>query len=86
LKHLANPRLGLCYRQLAPDIKTLADKNFGLLKADTRLPSLQLKKVADAVYSIRVGLSHRALAGERADGLQWFWIGSHADYDRILRS
>jgi hypothetical protein len=86
LKHVANPRFWFCYKQLAPDIKTLADKNFALLKADTRHPSLQLKKVADAVYSVRVGLNHRALARERADGLQWFWIGSHADYDRILRS
>jgi hypothetical protein len=34
---------------------------------------------------VRVGLRYRALAVEADDGLLWFWIGSHADYDKLLR-
>jgi hypothetical protein len=34
---------------------------------------------------VRVGLRHRALAVEVNDGLLWFWIGSHADYDALIR-
>jgi len=34
---------------------------------------------------VRVGLRYRALAVEVEGGLLWFWIGSHADYDRLLR-
>lgn len=30
------------------------------------------------------GSHHRALAVEAADGLVWFWIGTHADYDELL--
>jgi len=86
LKHLASPRFWALYEHLSPDVRALADKNFALLKADPRHPSLQLKKVAENVYSVRVGLNYRALARERPEGLQWFWIGSHADYERILRS
>lgn len=86
MKHLASPRFWAFYEDLSPDVRALADKNFALLKADPRHPSLQLKKVAEHVYSVRVGLNHRALARERTEGLQWFWIGSHADYERILRS
>jgi hypothetical protein len=86
LNHLASPRFWAFYGQLPPEIRLLADKNFALLKADPRHPSLQLKKVGENVYSVRVGLNHRALARERPEGLQWFWIGSHADYERILRS
>jgi len=26
----------------------------------------------------------RALAVETGDGLVWFWIGSHADYDALI--
>jgi hypothetical protein len=26
-----------------------------------------------------------ALAIEGADRFQWFWIGTHADYDRLIR-
>ena len=31
-----------------------------------------------------VGAHYRALAVEAKDGLVWFWIGTHADYDRLL--
>ena len=65
-------------------MRALADKNFALLKADPRHPSLQLKKIG-SIWSARVGLHHRALAAQDADDLVWFWIGSHADYDRLIR-
>jgi hypothetical protein len=29
-------------------------------------------------------MHYRALAIEIPDGLLWFWIGSHADYDKII--
>ena len=34
--------------------------------------------------STRVGLRYRALATEIDDGYLWFWIGSHADYDKLV--
>lgn len=36
------------------------------------------------LWSVRVGSHHRALAAEADDGLVWFWIGTHADYDKLL--
>ena len=36
------------------------------------------------VYATRVGLHYRALAIRMPDYWLWFWIGAHADYDRIL--
>jgi hypothetical protein len=62
----------------------LADKAFELLKENPRHPSLQLKKNG-RLRSARVGLQYRALGVEDAGGIIWFWIGSHADYDRLLR-
>jgi hypothetical protein len=35
-------------------------------------------------WSARVGISHRALAVESDRGLVWFWIGEHAEYDKIV--
>ena len=29
-------------------------------------------------------MHYRALAVEIHEGLLWFWIGSHADYDKII--
>lgn len=34
--------------------------------------------------SVRVGLHHRALAVDTSNGLLWFWIGSHAEYDKFI--
>jgi hypothetical protein len=34
---------------------------------------------------VRVGLHYRALAVEDGDDLIWFWIGTHAQYDAIIR-
>jgi hypothetical protein len=60
----------------------LADKNYNLLKSDARHPSLHFKKIGQ-YYAVRIGLYYRALGIEVPDGVLWFWIGTHADYDRI---
>jgi hypothetical protein len=59
-------------------------KNYALLKTNPQHPSLQFKKVG-RFWSVRVGLRYRALAVEADGDLVWFWIGSHADYDAIIR-
>ena len=83
MNQFTDPDFWFHYRQLPGHIRALADKNFALLKADPRHPALRLKKIG-VLYSARVGLHYRALARERADGLQWFWIGHHSTYDRLL--
>jgi hypothetical protein len=35
-------------------------------------------------YSIRVGLGWRALGFKGDDVVVWFWIGSHAEYERLI--
>lgn len=65
-------------------VRKLADKNFELLKNNPWHPSLRFKRV-EKFFSVRVGLSHRALGVEAEDGVLWFWVGSHVDYDKIVR-
>lgn len=83
VNHLAAPRFWYCYRQLPEQIRRLADSCFALLRGDPRHPSLHFKKVG-RFWSARVGLHYRALAVERGNDLVWFWIGSHAEYDRLV--
>ena len=83
MNHFATPGFWFHYRHLPPPIRDLADKNFGLLKQDPQHPSLRLKKIRN-YWSARVGLHYRALAKERTEGLVWFWIGSHSEYERLL--
>jgi hypothetical protein len=83
VKHSASPKFWTAYQALPSPIQKLADANFSLLKRDPRHPSLQFKKVG-RYWSVRVGLRYRALAVQTDDALLWFWIGSHADYDRLI--
>lgn len=83
MNHYAAPDFWACYRALPAAVQTLADRSFKRLKADPRHPSLQLKKLG-RFWSVRVGLHYRAVAVEAADGLLWFWIGSHAEYDQLV--
>ncbi|MGH7206738.1 MAG: type II toxin-antitoxin system RelE family toxin [Nitrospiraceae bacterium] len=82
MKHFASPEFWQSYHALPKSTQELADKNFSLLKADPRHPSLHLKKVG-RFWSVRVGLGYRALGVDVAEGILWFWIGSHADYDKL---
>jgi hypothetical protein len=83
LNHCASPDFWSCYQALPADVQKLADKAFSFLKENPQHPSLHLKKV-DRFWSARVGLHYRALAVEASDGLLWFWIGTHADYDKLV--
>ena len=83
MTHHASPSFWKCYEALPRVVRELADKQFALLKANPQHPSLRLKRVK-RFHSVRVGVHYRALAVDVADGLLWFWIGSHAEYDRLV--
>ena len=86
MKHFTLPRFWRYYRQLPTDLRELADKNYELLKVDPWYPSLRLKKVGKTkqLWSVRVGMHYRALGLDKPEGIVWFWIGTHAEYDRLL--
>jgi len=82
--HRTAPRFRTLYDNLPHDIRNLADKNFGLLKGNPRHPSLQFKKIGE-LWSVRVGRTHRALAIEDGEDFIWVWIGTHDEYERMIR-
>jgi len=84
LRHSRSPSFRRGYQDLPRDIQRLADKAFEMLKSDPHHPSLHFKK-AGRYRSVRIGLHYRALAVEAPDGLVWFWIGSHAEYDSLIK-
>ena len=84
MKHLATSRFWRCYHALPATVQELADRSFALLKADPHHPSLHFKKIG-AIWSVRVGLHYRALAIEEGDDRAWFWLGSHGEYDKLLK-
>ena len=83
MKHYASPAFWALYNSLPAEVRALADKNYELLKTDPRHPSLHFKRIGP-LWSARVGGHYRALGHDVEDGVQWFWIGSHADYDKLV--
>jgi hypothetical protein len=65
------------------EIRRVANQSFDLLKRDPRHPSLHFKKTGK-LWSARVGIHHRALAVPDSNGFLWVWIGTHAEYDRMI--
>jgi hypothetical protein len=84
MRHFKDPAFRPLFDALPARVQRLAEKNFQLLKRDPKHPSLHFKRIRDDLWSVRVGRSYRALAIEGEDGFQWFWIGSHADYDELI--
>lgn len=37
------------------------------------------------IYSARVNLDWRALGLVEGDTIIWFWVGSHSEYERLLK-
>ncbi len=83
MNHHASPDFWECYRALPASVQELADRAFALLKADPRHPSLHFKKVG-RFWSARAGLHHCAIGVDAPDGVLWFWIGTHAEYDNLI--
>ena len=70
------------------DVQRRARRAYAAFRQDPEHPSLRFKPVRTMppIYSARVGLGYRALAVSDGGTWIWFWIGNHADYDRLLRN
>jgi hypothetical protein len=82
-RHRTFPRFWRFYDELLQRVQDLADAQFQLLREDPLHPSLRLKAVGE-FWPVRVSLRCRALEIRRGDVFQWFWIGPHDEYDRML--
>lgn len=88
MKSNASPRFWSLLNALPREIQELAEKNYQLWLADAQHPSLNYKRLAGGGqrFSVRVGDRYRAIAWKLPDGgVEWVWIGSHADYDQLLK-
>jgi hypothetical protein len=53
---------------------------------DPAHPGLRFKRVhpTEPIYSVRVSLDYRAVGVMDGETIVWYWIGSHADYEKQL--
>jgi hypothetical protein len=71
---------------LPAHVRAQARDAYELFRQNPSHPGLHFKKVYPdpPTYSARVGLAYRAVCAMDGDAAIWFWIGSHADYDKLL--
>jgi len=86
VNHFTLPRFWRHYHALPREVRKLADQQFERLKQAPAHPSLHFKKVGKRkhLWSVRVGISHRAPGLDKPEGVIWIWIGTHAEYDKLL--
>ena len=74
------------FDSLPVDVQNHARRSYQQFQADPAYPALQFKRVnrTEPVYSVRIGIAHRALGLLAGDTITWFWIGGHDDYERLL--
>jgi hypothetical protein len=73
------------FNSLLPDFQRIAREKFQLWKLDAFHPSLNFKLLFTNVWSVRVTSNFRPLGRRQGDCIVWFWIGSHDEYDALLK-
>lgn len=86
MKSRLTRRFRRAFAELPDEVKERARDACRLFRDNPDHPSLQFKRVhpTDPIYSVRIGLGYRAVGATEGDTIYWYWIGSHADYDRLI--
>ena len=88
MKSTATPRFWQRLHALPQKVQELAEKNYRLWLENPQHHSSNYKRLAGRGhrFSVRVGDHYRAIAWKLDDGgVEWVWIGSHAEYDQLLK-
>jgi hypothetical protein len=82
--HRATARFWTLLARLPESIQRVARQNFELLRNNPAHPSLHFKKIG-IFWSARVGINYRALAVKDGADFIWVWIGSHDEYEPLIK-
>jgi mRNA-degrading endonuclease RelE of RelBE toxin-antitoxin system len=74
------------FADLPKQVQQQTREAYRQFKQDPNHPSLRFKKIHPElpIYSARISKSYRAVGQLDGDTVIWFWVGSHAEYDRLL--
>jgi hypothetical protein len=76
-----------CYNELPEEIKKEAKKAYNLFIKDPYSPGLRFKRIHSTrpIFSLRITRDYRAVGIKQDENMIWFWIGSHSDYENLLK-
>lgn len=86
MKSFTTRRFRKAFAALPKKVKDQARNAYRIFLQNPQAPTLKYKRIHadEAVYSVRVGRDYRALGVKSSNDIIWFWIGSHADYDKLI--
>jgi len=86
LRSVTTARFRKSFDRLPAKIKDKAKKVYRIWSTDPHHPAMNFKLIDNekSIFSIRIGLAYRALGIKEGDTMIWFWIGSHAAYDKMI--
>jgi hypothetical protein len=75
------------FRRLPADVQDQCRDAYRLFLLNSRHPSLRFKKVHSIrpIYSARVSRGYRAVCVLEGEEALWFFVGTHADYDILIK-
>jgi hypothetical protein len=75
------------YQSIPKSVQDKARAVYQLWAQNPEHPSLRFKKVhpKQPIYSVRIDRDWRAVGVLEGDEVIWFWIGPHAEYEKLLR-
>ncbi len=74
------------FAELPKQVQEQTREAYRKFKQNPRHPSLRFKKVHSVlpIYSARITKNYRAIGQLEGDTIIWFWVGAHAEYDRLV--
>ncbi len=72
------------FAKLPSYIQEQAREDFKLFDKEPYHSSLGFKMLAGDICAVDIGYRYRALGRKKGDTIEWFWIGSHEDYNKLV--
>jgi mRNA-degrading endonuclease RelE of RelBE toxin-antitoxin system len=71
---------------LPPEVQRQAHEAYRQFKQDPNHPGLNFERIQSRpnTYSVRVTKDYRVLGTMRKGEMYWYWIGGHAEYDKLI--
>ncbi len=86
MKSKCTGRFWKLHEVLPAYVQRRAKKTYEFWRSDHTHPSLDFKKLEGGGgnrFSVRIGDHHRAIGHLVGDTVEWVWIGSHEDYNKL---
>ena len=83
--HKATTRFWKYFDAFPKEVQQRAREQFEIFKSNLYYPSLHFKKVGK-FWSVRISNFYRALAIKDGEDYIWVWIGTHDEYERMIKN